>query len=123
MVVLISFARKSPLLYGPKGRPKAVSEKEISELEVRIKLGKGDAVLEDMVKLIQLYRKSNRFEDAQRYCRQAVSIGEGVGGTENPALIPVLREYTLVLIGMRRKVEADKIRERADKLCDQQKSK
>jgi len=112
-VMMVILARKTELLYGPRSKPGKVSAKNIGELEVRIKLNSGAAVLDDMVSLIQLYRKANRFEDAERYCKQAVQVAEAEGGTESKTLVPVLNEYANVLTGMRRKVEADKMKERA----------
>ncbi len=114
--MIIILARKSQLLYGPRSKPGKVSAKTIGELEVKIKLGTGAAVLDDMISLIQLYRKANRFEDAERYCKQAMQIAEAEKGSETELLVPVLDEYARVLTGMRRKVEADKIKERAKQI-------
>jgi hypothetical protein len=115
-VMIIILGRSTTLLYSPRSKPGKVSAKNIGELEVRIKLNSGADVLEDMVSLIRIYRKANRFEDAERYCRQAVQIAEAEGGTESKTLVPVLNEYANVLTGMRRKVEADKMKERAKKI-------
>jgi hypothetical protein len=111
--MMIILARKSQLLYGPRSKPGKVSAKNIGELEVKIKLGTGAAVLDDMLSLIRIYRKANRFEDAERYCNQAVQVAEAEKGKEGEILVPVLMEYASVLTGMRRKVEADKMKERA----------
>lgn len=111
--MMIILARKTQLLYGPRSKPGKVSAKNIGELEVKIKLSTGAAVLDDMISLIQLYRKANRFDDAERYCKQAVLIAEAEKGTDSEILVPVLTEYANVLTGMRRKVEADKMKERA----------
>ncbi|MBS2002121.1 MAG: tetratricopeptide repeat protein [Cyanobacteria bacterium SZAS LIN-5] len=115
-VMIIILARKTQLLYGPRSRPGKVSAKTIGELEVKIKLNSGAAVLDDMISLIQLYRKANRFEEAERYCKQALLIAEAEKGSESEILVPVLTEYANVLTGMRRKVEADKLKERARQL-------
>lgn len=114
--MFVVLARKTGLLYGPRAKPKQVSAKKVGELEVRIKLNSGTAVLDDMIGLSEIYRKANRFEDAERYCKQAVSIAEAEGGSESKHLVEVLNEYALVLTGMRRKVEADKLKERARKI-------
>jgi tetratricopeptide (TPR) repeat protein len=115
-VMIIILARSTQLLYGPRAKPGKVSAKSIGELEVRIKLNSGSAVLEDMLSLIRLYKKANRFEDAERYCKQAVQIAESESGDDSKDLVPVLNEYASVLTGMRRKVEADKLKERAKKI-------
>src|ERR1700733_3730899 len=67
------FAPTSPLLYGPKPGAKKAGEKELPaarELETKVRMKAGLDVIEDMTKLIQVYLKNQRYEDAERYCRQ-----------------------------------------------------
>jgi hypothetical protein len=73
-------------------------------------------VLDDMLKLVKVYSSHQYYEDAERYCRQAVQITEEALGKESDTLLPILHEQVRALTGLRRKVEADKVKERAKQI-------
>jgi len=79
-------------------------------------MGSGMDVLDDMLELIKVYSRHQHYEDAERHCRQAVQITEEALGKESDTLLPILHEQAKALTGLRRKVEADKVKERAKQI-------
>jgi hypothetical protein len=107
------------LLYGPKpGAKKASSAQlpEARELEITVRMKSGLDVLDDMLKIAKVYSSLHYYEDAERYCRQAVQVTEEALGPESETLLPILHEQAKALTGLRRKVEADKVKERAKQI-------
>jgi hypothetical protein len=118
-IAFVYFARTSPLLYGPKaGAKKGGSAQlpEARELEIKVRMKSGVDVLDDMLSLIKIYCRHQHYEDAERYCRRALQIAEEALGRESEALLPILHEQARALTGLRRKVEADKVKERAKQI-------
>lgn len=117
--VIAVIVGNSALIYAPLKRRKQQERLESArELEIKVRMAKGVEVIDDLRTLAEVYRQSQRFEEAEGYLRQALFIGEREYGSESSMLVPVLNDYAKILKSMRRTAESAKIRARSRQLAE-----
>ena len=84
------------------------------ELEVKIKLSAGPNVLDDLHELASMYAKAGQYDEAMRYCLQAIQVAENHFGKTSETLVPILKLYSRVLKRMHRHAEAANAKKRAE---------
>lgn len=85
-------------------------QQDLKELEVRVRMGSGEQLIDDLRALAQLYIKSGRPWDAEQTLRRACHISQQNWGQRNPLLIPVMEDLTIMLDKLHRTKEADNVR-------------
>jgi hypothetical protein len=114
--VAIFFVARSMREYMPLVRRKRSmsSPPGARELEVKIKLSAGPAVLDDLRELAGMYAKAHQYEQSMQYCVQAIQVAENHFGKNSEELVPILKLYSRVLKQLHRHAEAANAKKRAD---------
>ncbi len=104
------------IMVGTQRKVTKAKENEARQLEIKIRMASGLDVINDFNELAHVYITLDRLYDAEGCMRKALSITENELGQLDPTLIPILENYAKLLDLMNRKVEADKLRKRAEEL-------
>jgi hypothetical protein len=112
VIALVVVAGLWSFINGPTGPFAKSWRDQARELEVRIRLGHGQAILEDLRALAKLYVRLGRRWDGEQTLQRALRICEYELGENNPQTIAILEDYADLMAAMHRRGEAKAMKKR-----------
>jgi hypothetical protein len=122
VLLLVVMAAVWSFFIGPAGPLAAGWNKEVRELEIKIRMGCGPQLVEDLQAVARLYARLGRHWDAEQSLRRAMLISAQEYGATNPGLVPLMEELSRLMLGLHRRGEADTLRKQIKEIADKQRT-
>lgn len=123
IVVLVICAAIWSFFVGPRSPFAQHWRQQARELEVKVRMGAGGQVVEDLRALAKLYFRLGKRWDAEQALRRAWNICEQHAGEGNASVLPIMEEFARLMDGMHRRGEAKNVRKRINEIKQQRAQK
>lgn len=110
VVTMVIIAAIYSFFTGPSSPLAASWKKELHELDVKVRMGSDESLIDDLRSMSKLQRKLGNQWEAEKTLRRALQICEQQWGRKSPHIQPVLGDLAELLVAMHRKDEATQLR-------------